>query len=118
MGGGRHTGQTDPHGCTHAQTSPRQPGGRECMQSHAHANMYARTHLHAYMGTQIHTYTCTYLHTCTRYGCSQYLIGVEFSGTTKKQLLLVQPTSNGRFTVIPQEQPGEGDTTFFYPVDK
>jgi len=30
------------------------------------------------------------------------------AGNTKKQLLLVQPTSNGRFTVIPQEQEGEG----------
>ena len=35
-------------------------------------------------------------------------LDVLSSGNTKKQLLLVQPTSNGRFTVIPQEQEGEG----------
>ena len=29
----------------------------------------------------------------------------------------MQPTSNGRFTVIPQEQPGEGDTSCFCPAD-
>ena len=47
-------------------------------------------------------------------------LDVSSSGNTKKQLLLVQPTSNGRFTVIPQEQEGEGliPTNIFSTFDR